>query len=114
MSDSISAERRRAARAAIVIPVELRDAHGFSLHSTSDLSVGGAFFDRAIPHPIGSRVEVTLRLPGQDKVVCTGEVVNVPDSKQFGMGIRFTQMAEAEHRRLSAFIAAQEAQAAGP
>ena len=44
----------------VSLPVEVRDAHGFSLHSSSDISSGGIFFDRAIPHPVGE--QVTLRL----------------------------------------------------
>lgn len=109
MADTLSLERRRAARVAIVIPVELANEHGFTLHSTSDLSVGGAFFGLAIPHPVGSKVKVTLRIPGDEPILCDGVVANVPDSHQFGMGVRFVGLAEADRRKLESFIQSEEA-----
>jgi len=96
-------ERRRAARVRVSVSVEIRDQHGFSLHSVSDLSMGGAFFDRSIPNPVGSKVKVTLHLPGEAPLQCDGEVVNVPDRKSFGMGLRFFNMTEADQQRLQAF-----------
>ena len=110
MSDSASLERRRESRAPIVIPVELGDARGFSLYSTSDLSVGGAFFDRAIPHPVGAEVKVTLRPPGSPAIECRGVVVNVPDRSQFGMGVRFEDLSDSGRGQLASFIHAQEQQ----
>ncbi|HVE84437.1 MAG TPA: PilZ domain-containing protein [Myxococcales bacterium] len=96
-------DRRRAARIRVSVSVEIRDQHGFSLHSVSDLSQGGAFFDRSIPNPVGSTVKVTLHLPGEPPLTCDGEVVNVPDRKNFGMGLRFFNMSEADQARLTAF-----------
>jgi uncharacterized protein (TIGR02266 family) len=104
METSLSLERRRATRVAIAIPVELRDERGFSLHASSDLSPGGAYFALAIPHPIGSQVEVTLRLPGDAPIVCRGEVVNIPDATRFGMGVRFLDIREEDRTRLEALI----------
>ena len=98
MTDSF--ERRKAVRLPVVIPIEVRDAHGFSLHSSSDLSVGGVYFDRAIPHQVGTKVELSFSLPGSDQaIVCAGEVVNVPDAHQYGMGVRFLDL-KAEHEAL--------------
>lgn len=109
MSDASSLERRRAVRVSVVIPIEVRDDHGFSLHSCSDLSVGGVYFDRAIPHPVGSRVELSFRLPGSDRSIrCGGEVANVPDVHQYGMGVRFLSLAPADERELIAFIGEEQ------
>ncbi len=109
MSDASSFERRRAVRVSVVIPIEVRDAHGFSLHSCSDLSVGGVYFDRAIPHPVGSRVGLSFTLPGQDQAVqCGGEVVNVPDTHQYGMGVRFVDLSPADEAQLLAFIGEEQ------
>lgn len=100
----MSLERRQALRANVVIAVEVRDARGFSLHSTRDLSSGGVYFDRAIPHAVGSRVQLSFTLPGDVKAIrCDGEVVNVPDKKGYGMGIRFLDLAPADATRLEAF-----------
>ncbi|MHB8875949.1 MAG: PilZ domain-containing protein [Myxococcaceae bacterium] len=104
MTDPSSLERRREARFPVAIAVELRDQRGFSLHSSSDISVGGAFFDRAIPHQVGHRLTVSFTLPGERRpIVCEGEVVNVPDSSSFGMGVRFSMMSDEDRRRLEAF-----------
>ncbi len=105
MSDASSFERRRAIRVSVVIPIEVRDGRGFSLHSSSDLSVGGVYFDRAIPHQVGSRVELSFNLPGDARnVVCAGEVVNVPDVHSYGMGVRFLDLSPADQAMLDTFI----------
>jgi uncharacterized protein (TIGR02266 family) len=100
----MSLERRQDLRANVVIAVEVRDTRGFSLHSTRDISRGGLYFDRAIPHPVGARVQLSFTLPGEIKAIrCDGEVVNVPDKKGYGMGIRFLDIAPADAERLEAF-----------
>ena len=105
MSDASSLERRRAIRVSVVIPIEVRDSHGFSLHSCSDLSVGGVYFDRAIPHQVGSIVALSFNLPGDERTVqCGGEVVNVPDVHQYGMGVRFVDLSSADEAMLYEFI----------
>jgi uncharacterized protein (TIGR02266 family) len=99
-----SLERRHSFRANVVIAVEVRDARGFSLHSSHDLSAGGVFFDRAIPHALGSKVELSFQLPGEERTIrCLGEVANVPNSKGYGMGIRFLGLAPADAARIEAF-----------
>lgn len=102
-SSGPGSDRRRATRIRVQVSVEIRDEHGFSLHSVSDLSQGGAFFDRSIPNAVGSKVKVTLLLPGEPVIQCEGEVVNVPDRKNFGMGLKFFNMSEADQARLTAF-----------
>lgn len=100
----MSSERRRASRSPVAIAVEVRDAHGFSLHSTRDISRGGLYFDRAIPHPVGTRVQLSFVLPGESSPIqCDGEVVNVPDKHDYGMGIRFLDLGDAEAQLLDGF-----------
>lgn len=97
-------ERRSALRAPVVLTVEVRDARGFSLHSTRDISSGGVYFDRAIPYPVGLRVHLAFSLPGETRAIrCDGEVANVPDKKGYGMGIRFLDLAPADADRIDAF-----------
>lgn len=104
MNDAPLIERRRATRLPVAIPIELRHDRGFSLYATSDLSEGGAFFPRSIPHPVGSRLSLTFRLPGEEQSVsCEGEVVNVPDQHRLGMGVRFIGLSGEDARRLAAF-----------
>ena len=107
--DESSSDRRRASRVPVAITIELRTERDFSLHASSNLSVGGAFFDRSIPHPVGEKVTVTFTLPGADTpITCEGEVVNVPDKKNFGMGVRFLNLSAADQQRLADFTQTPE------
>lgn len=107
VSDS-SLERRKSPRVVVSLAVELRDARGFSLHSSRDISIGGLFFDRAIPHAIGERLTVVFKLPGDDRsIICPGQVANVPDETSFGMGVRFVDMNPTDRDRLQKFIDAE-------
>jgi uncharacterized protein (TIGR02266 family) len=108
MNDISTTERRKAVRVSVAIPIELRHENGFSLYATSDLSEGGAFFPRSIPHPVGARVSLSFRLPGEEQSVsCDGEVVNVPDAHRLGMGVRFIGLSAGDVDRLQKFTAAK-------
>lgn len=103
--DSGSLERRRERRREVAIAVEVRDQRGFSLQSTRDISTGGVFFDRAIPYAVGVEVELAFSLPGESRTIrCRGEVVNVPDAKSFGMGVRFLDLAPMDKQALEKFV----------
>ncbi len=100
-------ERRQNVRVPVSLPIEVRDERGFSFHSTRDVSATGCFFDRAIPHAIGARVALTFSLPGEGRNIrCEGEVVNVPDKKGYGMGIRFVNLSPADAHRIDEFARA--------
>lgn len=100
----MSFERRQDFRANVVIAVEVRDSRGFSLHSTRDISRGGVYFDRAIPHSVGARVQLAFTLPGESKAIrCDGEVVNVPDKHGYGMGIRFLDLSPGDAELIDNF-----------
>ncbi len=89
----------------MAIAVEVRDPHGFTLQSTRDISTGGVFFDRAIPYGVGVEVELSFTLPGETRLIrCRGQVVNVPDAKSFGMGVRFIDLAPIDRQALARFV----------
>ena len=44
-----------------------------------------------------------IPFPGEPPIVCEGEVVNVPDKHNFGMGVRFLNMTDDDQKRLEAF-----------
>ena len=49
----------------------------------------------------------TFSLPGEGRNIrCEGEVVNVPDKKGYGMGIRFVNISPADAHRIEAFARA--------
>jgi hypothetical protein len=50
-----------------------------------------------------------LTVPGEKTaIVCEGEVVNVPSHQSFGMGVRFTNLADEDRRRIESFTAELE------
>ncbi len=100
------ANRRTSARHLLAIPMELTAGGDLYFHVSGDLSEGGAFFDRAIPHPVGTEVEVVFILPGDDAVPirCRGQVVNVPEMGDgLGMGVQFLDLSEPDRVRIDAF-----------
>ncbi len=108
-------ERRAHPRQPVAITMELTAGGDLYFHVSANLSTGGAFFNRAIPHPVGTEVELTFQLPGPDvaPVRCRGEVVNVPEEGDgLGMGVRFLDLPEADTARVQAFIEAVAARVA--
>jgi uncharacterized protein (TIGR02266 family) len=100
-------DRREHARHPVAITMELTAGNDLYFHVSGNLSRGGAFFNRAIPHPIGTRVQLTFQLPGDDvtPVRCEGEVVNVPEgSEGLGMGVRFLDLPDDEQQRVERFL----------
>lgn len=59
-----------------------------------DLSRGGFFIRTAVPHPIGSRLEVSFDVPGRPGRTIVGEAIVVRASQEpdLGLGCRFFQI----------------------
>lgn len=73
---------------------------------TGNLSIGGAYFDRAIPHPVGTEVTLKFSLPsGGDMLVARAAVVNAHDSVDgLGMSVKFLELEGNGQQRLRDFI----------
>ncbi len=71
-------------------------------HRAANLSVGGAYFDKTIPEPVGKRVQLRFTLPDGAEVACQGEIVNAQD---FAMGVKFVDLADADRVRIEALVA---------
>jgi uncharacterized protein (TIGR02266 family) len=90
----------------VVITIELAFERSLSLHACENLSAGGAFFRHAIPYKVGTQVDVTFSLPGEQELIrCRGEVANVPQPQEFGMGVKFIGLSEDQRARIAAFAA---------
>ena len=74
---------------------------------TGNLSVGGAYFDRAIPHPVGTQVTLTFSLPsGGEALVARAAVVSAHDSVDgLGMSVKFLEIEGNGRQRLFDYIA---------
>jgi len=99
-------ERRRDDRVPISIWVEETKGEELYYQQAGNLSVGGVFFERTIPHPIGTKVNLRFELPGREGVIETiGEVVNVPDDpKGLGAGIKFLELDPIEQRLIQEYV----------
>ncbi len=100
-------DRREHDRVEVVIPMELTAGNDLYFHVSGNLSVGGAFFDRVIPHPVGTPVEISFSLPGEEgpPIRCRAEVVNIPeDNEGLGMGVRFLDLTDESRNRLESFF----------
>jgi len=75
-----------------------------ALRRTGDVSQGGVYFDRIIPHPLGTRIALRIPLPGDEQEVRVyGEVVNL-DKDGSGMGVKFTEFDGDGEQRLGAYL----------
>ena len=101
-------DRRRDMRVPVNIWVEEYKDDDLYLQQAGNLSVGGVFFERTIPHPIGTRVKLRFTLPETDAVIeATGEVVSTPVEDEFGAGIHFVDLDPVEEKLIRDFVQQQ-------
>lgn len=98
-ADRRGIERRRAQRREFPrVPLELwmEEVAGDDVYfrRTGNISEGGVYFDRAIPHALGTVVTLKFALPGdREMVVARGKVVNAADRQDgLGMSVRFVSI----------------------
>jgi len=103
-------ERRRALRHRVALPIRHRplkegEADDFLMEYGRDLSTTGIFLETPSPLPVGTKLELVFRLPGDlaaeqgiHHVKVLGEVVWVSaepsDAGPSGMGVRFIDLGE--------------------
>lgn len=99
-------ERRHGPRVPVSLWVEEIKDDDLYFQQAGNLSVGGVFFERTIPHPIGTRVRLRFELPGMEGVIDTqGEVVSTPgDPSGLGAGVKFVQLDAVEERLIREYI----------
>ena len=105
-TDRRKADRRYTLR----IPIELwmEEVLGEEVYfrRSGNLGEGGVYFDKAIPHAIGTVISIKFYLPGdKETVIARGEVVNIAGSSDFGMGVKFVTVEGNGLTRIREFIA---------
>lgn len=101
-------DRRRDARVPVNIWVEEYQGDDLYFQQAGNLSVGGVFFERTIPHPIGTKVGLRFSLPGSDNLIETvGEVVSNPGDEEVGAGIRFIDLDPVEEKLIREYVESQ-------
>jgi uncharacterized protein (TIGR02266 family) len=118
--DSKSAfhERRSSVRIPVEMWVEESTERELYFQRGANISEGGIFLERTIPHPRGTVVTLQFTLPNDTSPVkVRGEIVNVGEaSNELGMGVKFLDLAEGDRQRIQSFIerAAKTRRRAGP
>jgi len=105
-SEGLDKERRTSQRVKIEMWVEETSARELYFQRSANISVGGVFLDRTIPHPLGTVVNLQFTLPDDSHPVrVKGVTVNIGETSQdLGMGIRFTDLSEHDRQRLVTYI----------
>jgi len=94
-------ERRKAKRHPLEITIEVSIGRDLLFQATRDVSRDGAFLLRAIPYEVGTKAKLKILLPdGGAPIECKGEVANVPDTAEVGMGLKFLDISAQDQRRI--------------
>ena len=85
------AERRQATRSPVEMWVEEISSRELYLQRSANISTGGIYLERTVPHAPGTRVRMRFTLPGDStRIEVDGRVVNVDeDTTRLGMGVAF-------------------------
>ena len=72
----------------------------------ANLSEGGIFLEKTIPHPVGTQVTLQFTLPDDASPIrVQGEIVNAKATDgELGMGLRFVDLPEELAARIRRFV----------
>lgn len=110
MSDEIkdqeNKDRRSSERINIEMWVEESTDRELYFQRGANISAGGIFLERTIPHQRGTVVSLQFTLPEDNvPIKVKGEIVNVGDSPdELGMGVKFVDLSEEDRLKISQFI----------
>ncbi len=104
--DRRAAQRRDAERVPLELWMEEMAGDDVYFRRTGNVAEGGVFFDRAIPHSVGTVVTLKFALPGdKEMVVARGKVVNAAHGKdRMGMGVKFITIEGSGQKRIRDYI----------
>ncbi|OGR13088.1 MAG: hypothetical protein A2341_08400 [Deltaproteobacteria bacterium RIFOXYB12_FULL_58_9] len=99
-------DRRTTDRVPLELWMEEVSGDDVYFRRTGNVSPGGVFFDRAIPHPLRTAVTLKFALPGdKEMVVARGLVVSAAGAKDgLGMGVKFISIEGDGAKRIRSYI----------
>jgi uncharacterized protein (TIGR02266 family) len=99
-------ERRSSERIDLELWVEESTPRELYFQRCANLSAGGIFLERTIPHAKGTVVSLKFTLPDDSTpLVVRGEIVNVGESSSdLGMGVKFLELSDEQRQRIDDFI----------
>lgn len=101
-----SRKRRTQERVPLELWMEEMAGDDVYFRRTGNVSEGGVYFDRAIPHSLGTVVTLKFALPGdKEMVVVRGKVVSAAGSNQgLGMGVKFVHVEGDGQKRIRSHL----------
>jgi hypothetical protein len=105
-ADRRAKDRRGTPRVALELWMEEVSGEDVYFRRTGNVGEGGVYFDKAIPHVLGTMVTLKFSLPGdKELVIARGEVVsNAGTPTGLGMGVKFITIEGDGQRRLRDYI----------
>lgn len=99
-------ERRENCRVPLELWMEEISGEDVYFRQTGNVSEGGVYFDKAIPHTIGTVVTLKFALPGnKEMLVARGKVVSAASgSEGLGMSVQFISIEGNGRERLQDFM----------
>ena len=97
-----SPERRKHPRFTLSLPVEVHTEGGEAAFRciTSDLSLGGCYIETLEPFPVGTTLDLKLRI--EDTLHIQAKVITA--YPQVGNGMQFVKLLPEDHAELNAFL----------
>ncbi len=101
----MSEERRGDARIPVEMWVEETTGSERYFRRAGNLSRGGLRLEHTIPLPVGTTVNLTFTLPGeQQSITVTGEIVSATPPEDLRMGVKFTNVNDEARAQIDAFL----------
>jgi len=101
-----SGDRRASPRIPVEMWVEESTDRELYFQRGANISAGGIFLERTIPHSKGTVVNLQFTLPDESTPIkVKGEIVNVGDDPtELGMGVKFIDLDDNARQRIQQFI----------
>ena len=106
--------RREHERYSVELEVNVQSEHNFYAGLAENLSAGGLFIATHKLQKVGSKIELSLKLPASEKeFAITGEVrwvrlFNESSDTSPGLGIRFTELPDGATAAINQFLGQRE------
>jgi type IV pilus assembly protein PilZ len=108
METPAGVERRRAERADLVVRVDYQTVDEIFSEFARNINEGGLFVETETPHPLGTRVDLQFKLPGNDEPLqVSGSVVRTAAGsadEPSGMGIVFDELDTRSRQRINDLV----------
>jgi type IV pilus assembly protein PilZ len=102
---TVKSDKRRSARAPIVVRVDYSTVDAFFSEFTRDVNEGGLFIHTDEPCGVDSIVSLQFSVPGIDEPIRTrGRVVWAAQGDAPGMGIEFEDLDDAARARINQLV----------